>query len=210
MAWNVKGGRLPRKPPRRLTSGFHIARATVEGFWKTYVEPSPVYGLAKAVLAHPVGFEDYFYMDLGAYTRVILEWAREAGEAVGWEAVAELLVAGRRVGLSKDPPLVAAYALPGWAYAARLLSLYPVGKLRLWLHLARKQGKLRLKLGYGERRRRAVSEALISHDAGWHELQAAKSPASFRDVLRMAHPKPPSPEVEAIWRFVLGKGEAPT
>ncbi len=209
MAWNFKG-RLRRVPPRRFTAGFHARRALAEGFSKSYVEPSPVYGLAKAVLAHPVGFSEFYYMSLAEYTGLILEWAREAGERVGWEAVAEVLRTGRRVGLSKDPPLVAAHALPGWAYAASTLELYPVSKLRLWLHMARKQGEIGVRLGYGERKRRAVSEALARHEPRWHELQAAKSPRPFRELLRMAHPRPPSREVEEIWGYVVGRREPPT
>lgn len=58
-----------------------------------------------------MGFKDFYHMSLSDYTRVILAWTLEAGSKAGWVKVSELLTIGRMLGLSKDPPLVAAHAL---------------------------------------------------------------------------------------------------
>jgi len=208
-------GRLPDLP-----LVFHVAREVMEEFLGDYYEPRPLYGLAKTLLAYPQGFRaglgnaGFYYLEGGAsfYYAAIIYWAVRAGREEGWEAAYEVASLSRRIGLSKDPPLVASLAFPGWRLAAGILELYPVAKLAWWITGSR---RLRLALasrgaGYGRRRRRAVEEALSSHGLRWHEVQAAKATRAYRDLLRLAHPRPPSREVEGVWRYILRRAPPPT
>ena len=207
-------GRWPtRVEPDWESMRFFLIRALQEGFdpvEKAYVESAPLFKLAKMVLAHPVSLEDLFYMSYNDYVVNILYYTLYAGSSVGWSSVMEVLKAARRIGLSKDAPLIAAHALPGWRMAAELLAEYPVTKMRLYLHMARKQSELKVRLGYGERKRKAVAEAIASKPLKWHEFQAIKYPRAFRDTLRMAHPKPPNSEVARIWGYVVNRNPPPT
>ncbi len=78
-----------------LPAVFHAIRELREGFRGSFYEPEPIYGLAKAVLAHPVGFRGlqgfhYYGWNPAPYAATILYWAVRSGEE-GWDQVEESL-----------------------------------------------------------------------------------------------------------------------
>jgi hypothetical protein len=193
---------------RGISGAYHAVRQAREGFAKPYVQPTPQYLFFKALFCYPLRGESYYYMSLDEYTRLLLASERETARLEGWRRVADAALRARRDGFVKDPPLVAAEVFPDAGSIAELLSTYPAAKMLLYAEIARKRREYGW--AWGHRKKAAVERALASKPLEWHELQAVKSPRALRDLLRMAHPKPPSEEVSAVWRWALGKGEAPT
>jgi hypothetical protein len=193
---------------RGISSAYHAVRQAKEGFVKPYVQPTPQYLYFKTLYCYPLRGESYYYMSLDDYTRVLVASERETAKLEGWQQVEDAALRARRDGFVKDPPLVAAEIFPKGHAVAELLSTYPAAKMLLYAEIARK----RKEYGWtwGHMKKTAIERALASRPLEWHELQAIKHPDALRDLLRMTHPKPPSEEVSAVWRWALGKGEAPT
>jgi len=187
---------------------FHEVRQAREGFAKPYVQPTPQYLFLKCLFCYPLRLESYYYMSLGDYTRVMVASEREVARKEGWESPIKATFRAREDGFVKDPPLVAAQDFPPAEPIAQLLGTYPVKKVLLYAELGRKVREHGWT--WGHKKKRAIAGALASKPPEWHELQAMKYPDALRDLLRMVHPKPPSELVASIWRWALGKGEAPT
>ena len=187
---------------------FQAARAAREGFAKPFVVPAPQFLFFKALFCYPLRGESFYYMSLSEYTSILLLSEREVAEREGWPVVEEAILRARADGFVKDPPLVAAQILPSSESIARLLATYPITKVLLYAEIAKERRALGW--SWGHRKKAAIERAVASKELEWHELQAVKHPRALRDLLRLAHPKPPSEEVSRIWRWALGKGEAPT
>jgi len=211
LAWSHGGRRAKPWVPGSIS--FHVSRARIDGFdptAKPFVVDSPVYAVSKLLLAYPVTLRDYAYTSLGQLARTIVDVVEAAGMRAGWDTIEVVVRVSRTLGLSKDPPLLAAHKMPGWRRQAELLATYPVSKMWLYLHLARKQREIGVPLGYGARKRRAVNEALNMMPYEWHEYQAIRYRRKYRELLRMSHPKPVTPKLERLWGWLTGQRGPPT
>ena len=189
---------------------FHMRRERAEGFVKPFVQPRPQYLLLKTLAAYPLRGEGFFYMrNLRDYTELLLIATRDVANAEGWASVYDFAIRMRRAGLVKDPPLVSAQIWPDKAQMKELLKLYPLPKMLLFLEIAKK-GRKDFGWSYGARKKDAVVDALKELPFEWHELQAIKYPTTYRDILRMLHPKPWDDSINRLWRWVVKKGDAPT
>ena len=202
---------LRRSPRVRPSSAaFHARRQRAEGFRKPYFEDDPVFRLYKYLIAYPVRGQDLYYSSLAEYTDVLIESALEVMEELGEEKLRGMLLGARRHSLTKDPPLVAAHVMLHAESVADVLAEYPVPKLLLFAELARKKLLPPRASLWGRMKKRAIAWALARHGFPWHEHQAIKYPARYRDLLKMVHPRPPDPEVNALWAWLTGRAEPPT
>lgn len=200
--------RSPRVRPS--SAAFHARRQNREGFRKPHFEDDPVFRLYKYLVAYPVRGQDLYYSSLGEYTSVLIESALEVMEELGEHELRGMLVGTRRLALVKDPPLVAAHVMGHAEAVADVLAEYPVPKLLLFAELARKKLLPPRASLWGRMKKRAISMALARHGLPWHEHQAIKYPAKYRDLLRMAHPRPPDPGINAVWAWLTGRAGPPT
>ena len=194
---------------RPWSTQFHVRRMRKEGFSKPYYQPTPEWQLVKSLLAYPIRKMDFYYMNVREYTHILLACTRDVAEEKGWDLVRDVTFLARKEGLIKDPPLVVAQTYPDGNWIADLLYEYPITKIELYIDLAR---KLRDEFGWswGRKKKGAIAYVLNSKLPHWHELQAVKYRSSFRNVLRVVHPKPERVDVEKVWKWVVGKGEPPT
>lgn len=188
---------------------FHAVRQAREGFQKPFVKPTPEYLFYKAVFCYPLRGEDFYYMSLTEYTNLLLLSERETAQSKGWRTVADVVLRARHDGFVKDPPLVASQIIPEKDEVVKLLSTYPVPKVLLFAEIAKKRSR-DFKWGWGHRKKTEVNKALESRPLDWHEYQAIKYPASYRDLLRITHPKTSDEKLNEIWCWLVGKCEAPT
>lgn len=206
MSWMLRS-----RPHVRRAAAFHARRMREEGFASSYVQPTPEWTLVKMVMVYPspeeVSRGRFYYMDLGEYVEHLLATARDVAESRGWGFVGDVAVAARRAGLVKDPPILVAEIAPR-DQVARVLAESPPPLIHRFAELARKRRGLLG--GLGSRKKRAIAEVMASWPIRRQEVYAARYRRVMRDLLRMVHPRPPSPEVSALWRWALGKGDPPT
>lgn len=146
-------------------------------------------------------FHNTFYTDASQQLKEVLELAA----SLPTEQVALVAKYARRHGHMKDTPVVLLHYL--WEVNAPELELVwhhvidNIGQLQNWVQLVR-GGKRKSLASKGKR---LISNLLASMTPEKIFWQAIGGTVDFKDVLRLAHPRPATPEHEALFNWFLGK-----
>jgi len=112
----------------------------------------------------------------------------------------------RKKGKVKQGVLIATHFFDKGEIAS-ILDTFPVTQLVKYADMARKQSDVFG--GLGRRKKEAIEKILNSWGTDRNEFQAIKYTEKFRQLLKLVHPRPINPELEAIWGWVVGKVHEP-
>jgi 60 kDa SS-A/Ro ribonucleoprotein len=146
-------------------------------------------------------FRNTFYTSANQQLKEMLELAA----SLPTEQVALVAKYARRFGNMKDTPVVLLHYL--WEVNAPELGMVwysvidNIGQLQNWVQLVR-GGKRKSLASKGKR---FISDFLASMTPEKIFWQAIGGSVDFKDVLRLAHPRPATPEHEALFNWFLGK-----
>jgi len=205
-------------PHRHRSRKFHAERKAREPGPPApdeFVAPTPEWMLVKQIYSHPtrlvIESGGYYYQDLESYLKDLIATVRDVVESRGEEYVVDVAVYARRNGLVKDTPLIAAQLLSS-ENIYRILVEYPPHLVHRFMEIARK-ARGYTGTGYGRRKKRAVA-SWLNHAFAEVDERAEYIAMRYRrhlaDILRATHPRPETSEQNALYKWILRKGEPPT
>lgn len=140
-----------------------------------------------------------------------LDKALELCGEVDSEFLARAAVYARQRAFMKDMPALMLAALAAWGdetsrelLARAFPRVVDNGRMvRNFVQIVRSGVTGRKSLGTGPRR--LVRSFLLDHDPGWLFRQSVGREPSLADIVKMVHPRPRTPEQDALFGYLLGK-----
>ena len=187
---------------RRFASLLEYRRPTGDEATKQYGQATD-YALATKVLAFTLGDPTNQYYDV-SWPDVLAPLLRVYIADRDW--LLELAKIVRKIGKVKQGILIASQFFTK-DEIADVLSDFPVTQLVKFADMARKNADAFG--GLGRRKKEGLAKLLNEWGIDRNEFQAIKYTSKMRQLLKLVHPKPSSPKLEAIWGWVVRKREAP-
>jgi 60 kDa SS-A/Ro ribonucleoprotein len=158
---------------------------------------------ALAQLACTGTFADTFYVRAEDQLDKVLELAKEVDASF----IARLAVYARKNGKMKDMPavLVALLVCQGSDYADRIFhQVIDNGRMLRNFVQAMRSGRLGRR-SLGSRAKRLVREWFEKQSPEYIFKQSVGNDPSMADVIKMAHPRPATPDRKALYGYLIGK-----
>lgn len=161
---------------------------------------------ALAQFASTGTFSDTFYIDAETQLNTVLDLASKTDS----EFIAKLAVYSRHQAYMKDMPALLLAILTARREHTLLDRAFPIvisgGRmLRTYIQIVR-SGKTGTK-SFGSHAKKLINKWLNSRDPNKLFVDSIGNTPSLKDIIKMTHPKPQTPEQEALYGYILGNAE---